>query len=124
MIKINEFFAILLMILPGVLTEKIVRFCGSVNKEKKHSDFMTTINGILYSLPIVIFVGFVADWLWGFDNITEIFDSLSSIRFLAVFMAMSVATSIIFGIVVAWFIRKYQNPIRHLYRKKYSEKIF
>lgn len=122
MIRINDVFAILLLILPGVLTEKIVRFCGSANEEEKQSDFKSTMNGILYSLPIMLFVGAIVDYFEGLDSIPEIFDAFSSIRFVMVFAVMSVTTSIIFGIVIAWFKRKYQNPIRAFVQKKIFRK--
>lgn len=122
MVRINDIFAILLLILPGVLTEKIVRFCGSAGEERNQNDFKSTVNGILYSLPIMLFVGVLTDFFWGFGNISEIFDALNSIRFVVVFTSISTATSIVFGIIIAWFKRKYQNPVRAFTQRKLFKK--
>jgi hypothetical protein len=90
--------AILLFILPGILAEKISHKMDFPSG-KKRSDFGQLITGIALSFPILFFVLLIIYIFYGYPTVKDYADKLNKIDFLLIFTAITLAVTIIFGIV-------------------------
>lgn len=112
--EISNIAAILLFILPGILAERISYSINSPSK-KSRSDFRQTVNGMLFSLPII----FISSIIFALstkkttlDNFVVILNDLSSLfKYIVLILLVSIIAGIIDGITKEFW-RKPINWIR------------
>ena len=94
--EVSNVIAILLFILPGMISEKVSHMLDYPN-EKEPSDFIKTVNGILISLPIV-FINSVCFAIFNkVNSLKEFIKLFDNIIFLGIFIISILITSVYLG---------------------------
>lgn len=120
--KLSDIFVILLFIIPGAIAERI-SYCLDMPSANKRSEFRELLNGILWSLPILILVSPIMCVIYKIWHIKEFTQKFDDVLFLLVFGAASLIFAVIIGFIKGLFWHFITDLINKLRQKGNKIKI-
>ena len=115
--QVTDIIVILLFIIPGVLAEKI-SYSMDMPTSEKRSEFRELVNGVLLSLPIIVFVGTIMCPAYQIGTLAALSTAFNNIVFLLIFSVAVGLAAVALGIVKGLSSDKVSGIINKIREKK------
>ncbi len=96
--NISDIIVLLLFIVPGVIVEKI-SYAMDIPSSGKRSEFREIINGLVYSLPIILITGLIMIVVNDMSTIDELMIAFNDVEYVLKFAIYVVLLAIAFGVI-------------------------
>jgi len=96
--EIKDILLILFFIIPGVIAEKVSNLVD-IPKDNKKSEFGELVNGVLWSIPILIVSGLITHIINKYKTMSEYINAFNSTTFIITFSLLLFVITISMGVI-------------------------
>jgi hypothetical protein len=119
--KISDIVIILLILIPGIISEKIA-YSLDIPSEEKRSEFKELVNGILLSIPISLISFGVFCIYYKFNSIDQLVSAFRGTQFTLKFTIFSLLITVLLGLTLGFCKEKLLSLV-NTFRSKHLKKI-